>query len=57
VSGAVTDDLDCCHGTLVRHADGTVECTDVACVALGADRHELVLVCVAVGCSCESADD
>jgi hypothetical protein len=56
VSGAVND-LDCCHGTLVRHADGTVECTDVACVALGADRHELVLACVAVRCSCESADD
>jgi hypothetical protein len=43
-----------CHGTLVRHADGTVECTDPTCRAGGAERHELVVACalLADGCAC-----
>lgn len=54
---ACSDPLDHCHGTLVRHADGTVECTDLTCVVLTADRHDLVLACVDAGCSCGGADD
>jgi hypothetical protein len=36
-------EIDHCHGTLVVHADGTVACTDVGCVRLGRERHELVV--------------
>jgi len=36
-------DLDHCHGAFVRHADGTVECTDPACVDTGHERHGLVV--------------
>jgi hypothetical protein len=45
---------DHCHGTLVRHADGTVECTDVTCLELGDERHGLVVVCEVQpdGCTC-----
>jgi hypothetical protein len=49
-------DADHCHGTLVRHADGGVECTDLTCVVLTSDRHGLVLACVDTGCSCEGGD-
>ncbi len=46
--------LDHCHGTLVRHADGVVECTDAGCVATEVVRHTLVIECESVegGCSC-----
>jgi hypothetical protein len=43
-----------CHGTLVRHADGHLECTDPACSVLGGDRHGLVVACADLsGCACE----
>lgn len=52
-------EADHCHGTLVRHADGTVECTDPTCDELGVGRHDLVVVCAVTddeaqpdGCSC-----
>ena len=46
--------LDHCHGTLVVHSHGAVECTDDACVLLHAVRHTLVVDCSAVagGCMC-----
>jgi hypothetical protein len=39
------DGLIHCHGTLVRHADGTVECTDEGCPGADLDLHELRLSC------------
>jgi hypothetical protein len=46
--------IDHCHGTLVRHADSTLECTDPSCVLFGSDRHDLVVFCEVEpdGCSC-----
>jgi hypothetical protein len=35
--------LDHCHGTLVMHADGAVECTDPACTGTRSERHYLLL--------------
>jgi hypothetical protein len=37
------EDLDHCHGALVLHGDGTVECVDPECYDLGRDRHALVV--------------
>jgi hypothetical protein len=49
--------VDHCHGTLVLHADGSVECTDPSCTVYAVDRHGLLLVCgAAEGCSCDSAE-
>ena len=47
-------DLDHCHGTLVIHGDGTVECTDGACIVLDPARHTLIIPCgrIAGGCAC-----
>ncbi|GAA1251926.1 hypothetical protein GCM10009676_43470 [Prauserella halophila] len=46
--------IDHCHGTLVEHVSGFVECTDTDCVGFGAERHSLVIDCEAVegGCGC-----
>jgi hypothetical protein len=45
-----------CHGTLIRHADGSVECTDLQCRVLDAGRHELVVVCaLEIDCPCTAA--
>ena len=50
------EEVDHCHGTLVRHADGWVECTDGSCPTLAVERHELVLACgPGEGCACGSA--
>jgi hypothetical protein len=51
---ACRDDLAHCHGTLVRHADGTVECTDDGCPGTDAGLHDLRVVCEISdhGCSC-----
>ena len=35
---------DHCHGTLVRRADGTLECTDAECVDERGERHDLVVL-------------
>ena len=37
------DDLDHCHGALVLHEDGTLECFAPECQDLGLDRHALVV--------------
>jgi hypothetical protein len=37
--------LDHCHGTLVEHLSGELECTDAGCVVLAAERHEHVVPC------------
>ncbi len=48
-------DLLHCHGTLVRHASGEVECSDPGCAGK-AGVHDFVIGCddVQSGC-CESA--
>lgn len=50
---ACADELDHCHGTLIRHADGTAECTNAACATLDAARHLLLLECAELAdCGC-----
>lgn len=46
--------IDHCHGTLVDHESGFVECTDMACLSFGVERHSLVIDCGTVegGCGC-----
>jgi hypothetical protein len=48
-------ELDHCHGTLVVHLDGVVECTDAHCLEMHVALHELVLQCDQVGtpCTCD----
>ena len=41
-------DVDHCHGTLVIHGDGAVDCTDAACESADRLRHALIIDCVAV---------
>ena len=47
-------DLIHCHGTLVFHADGTVDCTDEGCPGSDHVLHELRLQCEVSeqGCHC-----
>lgn len=46
--------MDHCHGTLVEHVSGLIECTDPGCLDLGDERHTLVIDCESVdgGCGC-----
>ncbi|MCP2164271.1 hypothetical protein [Goodfellowiella coeruleoviolacea] len=44
--------VDHCHGTLVVHVDGTLECTDLECLRAEVVRHELVVVCRQVDDDC-----
>lgn len=37
--------FDHCHGTLLVHVDGRVECTEAECADIDHVRHELVLDC------------
>lgn len=48
-------DVDHCHGTLVAHGDGMVDCTDTTCTVADPLRHALIIDCVAVlgGCCYE----
>lgn len=41
-----------CHGTLVLHADGTVECEDVEVCGGDELQHELWVACDELGCGC-----
>jgi hypothetical protein len=45
---------DHCHGVLIVHEDGCLECTSAGCVELSLVRHELVLCCPdpALTCGC-----
>lgn len=47
-------DTDHCHGTLIIHRDGLVECTEPGCTPADPVRHALLLDCVDVegGCVC-----
>lgn len=48
-------ELDHCHGTLLIHPDGDVECTDPVCVDPDPVRHEFQIDCQAIagGCDCD----
>ncbi len=52
--------FDHCHGTLVEHVAGFVECTD-DCVDVDVVRHALVITCESVertcGCAVMFTDD
>lgn len=50
--GCCDDELAHCHGVLVRHADGRIECIeDTGCDA-GEPTHEWAVACAEVGCGC-----
>ncbi|OLT44204.1 hypothetical protein BJF85_20215 [Saccharomonospora sp. CUA-673] len=46
--------IDHCHGTLLEHAAGFVECTDIDCVSVRIERHVLATDCgdIVGGCGC-----
>jgi hypothetical protein len=44
--------LDHCHGTLVVHDDGTLECTDDTCALREPSRHALIIDCETVAGGC-----
>jgi hypothetical protein len=46
--------MDECHGVLVTHQDGSVECLESECVDLAAPRHEWRADCADVAglCGC-----
>ncbi len=48
------NDLDHCHGTLVVHREGFLECTVFGCTGYDRGRHELVSDCQLIdsGCDC-----
>jgi hypothetical protein len=46
-------ELDHCHGSLINHDDGTVECTNSRCADLDSARHALRPSCVEFAdCQC-----
>jgi hypothetical protein len=48
--------FDHCHGTLVAHVDGRVECTEPDCDDVDSARHDLVIDCPALpGCCVRSS--
>jgi len=47
---------DHCHGTLVLHADGTVECEHEATCDADETRHELWVTCDELRCGCLGDD-
>ncbi len=47
-----TDELEHCHGVLVRHADGHRECVADPRCAAGEPAHGWAVPCAEVGCPC-----
>jgi hypothetical protein len=45
--------MDECHGLLVTHADGRVECLDDDCVSFDRPRHEWPASCADVPALCD----
>jgi hypothetical protein len=56
VPACCADGLAHCHGTLVLHADGTVECDDVDACGADESQHELWVACDELGCGCVGDD-
>ncbi|WP_034271815.1 hypothetical protein [Haloechinothrix halophila] len=50
------EELDHCHGALIEHHDGDVECTEPGCTALDPARHDISQRCDDV-ISCECVAD
>ncbi|GAA1993045.1 hypothetical protein [Amycolatopsis minnesotensis] len=49
--------LDHCHGTLVVHVGGALDCTDANCADLDRVRHTLIVDCEFLGaCDCHVPD-
>ena len=50
--------VDHCHGTLVLHADGGIDCDEVATCGADPGRHEWWLTCAELAwrCSCTGDD-
>jgi hypothetical protein len=48
--------LDHCHGTLVLHADGTLECEHQAACGADESQHELWVSCDELRCGCLGED-
>lgn len=45
-------ELSHCHGSLIVHRDGALECTEADCVQVHFAVHELVLECAQLGDCC-----
>jgi len=56
--GCLTD-LDHCHGTLIRHEDTIIECSDPGCVDFDLIRHALTISCEEIdgGCTCTVTEE
>lgn len=50
-------DVDHCHDSLLRHADGSLKCTGANCLDLASVRHALSIDCAELqgGCGCVDA--
>ncbi len=50
-------ELDHCHGALIVHREGVVECTEDGCFVLEIVRHDMVLDCASLAgdCDCREA--
>ena len=48
--------VDHCHGTLIVHADRTVECTDADCELGDLLRHAFIVDCTMLGGCCVAED-
>ena len=46
------DELEHCHGVLVRHGDGRLECVEDATCGGGEPAHAWAVPCAEVGCGC-----
>lgn len=53
-----TAELDHCHGTLLEHHDGAIECTEGDCANLDQLRHDLMVTCESIvgECGCEISE-
>ena len=49
--------MDHCHGTLIVHADSTIECTDADCELGDLLRHAFIIDCTAMLGGCCAAED
>ena len=50
--GCCEDELEHCHGVLVRHAGGRTECIEGSACDAGDPTHDFAVGCAEVGCRC-----